>query len=190
VTFWNEIAVFSLWREVMSHRVFKGDRGVGSPDKPLHRRDKNVRSWPVTAMRLVFYLADAIHLRLRVREARRSDDDVVIFDRYIYDELANLPLQRRLTRVYVWFALKVTATPNMAFLIDADPVEALARKPEYPLEFLLRNREAYLTLSKLAREIDVIEPGSVTAMETRITQKLTARLLPQETGASAPPALR
>ena len=39
-SFWDDVVVLSRWRELMSRKAFKGDQGVGSPDKPLQRRDK------------------------------------------------------------------------------------------------------------------------------------------------------
>src|ERR1700690_1897670 len=101
VTFWDDVVVMPRHREVMSHAVFRGDQGVGSPEKPLNRRDKNVSCWPMTLIRIFFYFMDAISLRLRVRKMRGMAD-VVIFDRYIYDELANLPLDRGVVRAFVW----------------------------------------------------------------------------------------
>jgi hypothetical protein len=64
----------------------------------------------------------------------------------------------------------------VACVIDADPAAAVARKPEYPLDFVERNREAYLTLSELAGNIAIIEPGSVEAMQSKIRMKVMAAL--------------
>ena len=43
-TFWDDIVAFSKLRERISLRAFKGDEGIGSPAKPIVRRDKNVSS--------------------------------------------------------------------------------------------------------------------------------------------------
>lgn len=51
LTFWDNVVVLSRLRESLSHKAFNGDQGIGSPQKPLNRRDKNVTSTPVTAMR-------------------------------------------------------------------------------------------------------------------------------------------
>ena len=48
ITFWDDIARLTHLREVSGHTLFKGDKGVGSPDAPINRRDKNVRSAPMT----------------------------------------------------------------------------------------------------------------------------------------------
>jgi len=168
LAFWDDVVVFSRFREFMSYKAFKGDQGIGSPEKPLNRRDKNVTSLPVTAMRLFFYLADSVNLRLVLEKMRSSATDVVICDRYIYDELANLPLNRWFARAFVRLALWISPQPDAAFLIDADPAAARARKPEYPLEFLRRNRESYLTLRDLTGQMILIEPSSIEAAEAKM----------------------
>ena len=170
LTFWDDVVVLQKLRESMSHAVFKGDRGVGSPEKPLNRRDKNVTSWHLTVARMCLYFLDALNVRLTIRKARSSGADVVIFDRYIYDELANLPLRSSLSRVFIRFLLKLAPMPDVSYVIDADPVAALARKPEYPLEFLRRNREAYLTLSSLSGAITVVEPLPVEEAEKKVRE--------------------
>lgn len=170
LTFWDDVVVAPRFRESASRAAFKGDQGIGSPEKPLHRRDKNVTSWPVTAMRFCLYFADAVNLLRVVNKIKKNEADVVIFDRYIYDELANLPLDNWLSRVFVRLVLSLVPKPDVAYVIDADPVAALARKPEYPLEFLRKNREAYLTLSRLAGGITVVEPLSVEDATTNIRE--------------------
>src|SRR5436190_23388500 len=92
LTFWDNIVVLSRYREGFVHKVYGSERGIGAPDKPVERRDKNVRAWYLTIARHGLYLLDAIHLRMLAGRALRGAADVVIFDRYVYDELANLPL--------------------------------------------------------------------------------------------------
>lgn len=168
LTFWDDVVVLSSSREFMSYKAFKGERGIGSPQKPVHRRDKNVSSAPLTVARFGLYLADALHLAFTVRQARKSPVDVVIFDRYIYDELANLPLRQGFAKAFVRSVLKLVPAPDLAFVIDADPVAAQARKPEYPLDFVRRNREAYLEMARFSGSMTVIPPGSIDAMKARI----------------------
>jgi thymidylate kinase len=176
VTFWDDVAVLSSSREFASHRVFKGDQGVGSPENPLSRRDKNVTSRWVAAARIFIYFADAINLYLKVRKLRKSNADVVIFDRYIYDELANLPLNHRLARSFMRLVLKFVPKPDVGYVIDAEPTEALARKPEYPLEFVRRNRDSYLRLAKLAGNITVIPSHSIEMVQAEIREELLQKL--------------
>ncbi len=176
LTFWDNVVCFSRSREFMSLKAFKGDAGVGSPEKPLHRRDKNVTSWPVTAMRFGLYFADAMNLRTRVRQSRKIGADVVIFDRYIYDELANLPLDSKPAAIFAQLIMKLVPRPDLALVINADPAAAHARKPEYPVEFVRRNRRSYLRLAELSGNMTVVEPDSVETMKTSIRNKMLEAL--------------
>lgn len=190
LTFWDNVVVLPRFREFLSHKAFKGDQGIGSPEKPLQRRDKNVTSLPVTAMRFCLYLADALNVSLQVRKLRKSDADVVIFDRYIYDELANLPLNRWPVRVFVRLVAALVPRPDVAYIVDADPVAAFARKPEYPLEFLRSNRNSYLALARLTGHITVIEPLPVQAMAMRIREAFPQELSANDAPFSGLPAVQ
>ena len=148
-TFWDDVVVLAKWRERASLKAFKGDKGVGSPDCPISRRDKNVTSWYLTGIRLLFYLLDTFRLCTVIARTADSGADFIIFDRYIYDELANLPVQHAAIRFYVRLLLMFIPKPDLALLLDADPESAAARKPEYPLEFVRRNRESYVRLARL-----------------------------------------
>jgi thymidylate kinase len=190
LTFWDDVVVLAGLREYISRRAFKGDSGVGSPEKPLQRRDKNVTAWPVTALRFFLYSADAVNLYWTVRSARKSNVDVVVFDRYIYDEFANLPLDNLFSRAFVRLAGKLVPRPDVAFVIDADPVAAFARKPEYPLEFIHRNRHAYLALARLIGDITIVEPASTDATGMRIKQVMLDNLSTAEAYLSEVPLLQ
>ncbi len=171
--FWDDIVAFSSLREFASHTAFRGDSGVGSPDKPIHRRDKNIRSLPVLVARLLLYVADALSLRLALPRLSMRDADVIIFDRYIYDELANLPLRSLLVRFYVGVVLKISPRPDVAYLLDADPAAACLRKPEYPEEFVRQNRDAYIELSRSVPEMRVVEALSVEEVSSKIWEWFT-----------------
>ncbi len=168
VRFWDDIARLTQLRETTGHKVFKGDRGIGSPSAPINRRDKNVRSWPMTCVRLFIYFVDALSVRSTVKKALRSGADLVIFDRYMYDELANLSLGNPLIRAYVRFIMSFVPRPDISYLLDADPVKARARKPEYPLDFLYFNRQAYLNLSDLIGGITIIAPMPIDEVQRAV----------------------
>lgn len=180
LTFWDDAARFKFIREGATHTLFQGDRGVGTISTPIRRRDKDVRSPVMTLFRFAFYFIDAISLRRTASKAVRSDADVVIFDRYIYDELANLNLSRPSIRFYVRSVMKLVPKPQISFLLDADPVKACARKPEYPIEFLHSNRNAYLKLSQFVGGITVIPPNTISAVKAEV-----ARCIPGGSLASA-----
>jgi len=164
VTFWDSVVALRFLREEIGHKVFKGDRGVGSPDAPIHRLDKNIKSPILTLFRMALYTLDALSLRVVVNKLRREKPgiraDVTVFDRFIYDELANLNLDSPLACFYIQALLRLVPRPNLAFVLDADPDMAFARKPEYPLEFMHSNRVAYLALAKMAG-MTVVPPSSI-----------------------------
>lgn len=174
-TFWDNVVVFPHFREHMSLKAFKGDHGVGSPDKPISRRDKNVSSWYVTALRLILYLLDAYSLRVAVSGSLADGVDFIIFDRYIYDQLANLPLGHPTVRFYVRLLLRLIPKPDIAFVVDADPEAAHIRKPEYPLEFVRTNRDAYIRLSRLVGTMTVLPPLSVEETATTIKESISKK---------------
>src|ERR1035441_638489 len=178
VTFWDDVARLTRVREVTGHTLFKGDKGVGTPAQPVNRRDKNVRSWFMTAVRFGLYFVDAISLRIEVANALRANTDVIIFDRYLYDELANLSLQNRIERAYVRLLLPFVPQPDVSFVLDADPVQARARKPEYPLDFLHRSRASYLALSELVNGLKIAPPQPVQDVERQVSQLVLNALSP------------
>ena len=135
LTFWDDVAGLTSARETVGHILFKGDKGVGSPQAPVNRRDKNVQSPGMTALRFFLYFVDAISLRLAANKALKSGSDVIIFDRYTYDELANLKLNRRLVRLYASLILKMVPTPDVSFFLDADPVQAPCPQARVPCGF-------------------------------------------------------
>ena len=103
------------------HKVLGSEQGVGEPGHPVERRDKNVRSGYLTVMRHLLYLADAVHLRIVLSRARRSGDGVIVMDRYLYDELANLPLQNRFSAAYAKLLAWIAPRPDLTFLLDTVP---------------------------------------------------------------------
>jgi thymidylate kinase len=156
LAFWDNVVVGVKYREGFVHRVYKSERGIGAPGKPVKRRDKNMRGWHLTLARHFLYLLDAINLRRVVARAKKSGADVVILDRYIYDELSNLNLANPLSRLFVRFVHSFVPRPHLAYLLDADPVKAYERKPEYPVKFMKKCRRAYFDLAALLRSMTVI----------------------------------
>jgi len=158
LTFWDDVVVLSRRREGFVHKVYGSERGVGAPGQPVNRQDKNVRRWYLTIVRHALYLLDAIHLTKVIGEARRSGADVIIMDRYIYDELANLPLTNFMTRIFVRIVDAFVPRPDVAYLLDAEPEHAWQRKPEYPITFLYLCRRSYHRLARMLGHMTVIPP--------------------------------
>lgn len=175
LTFWDDAATLKPIREGAGHRIFGGDKGVGSPEQPIERRDKNVRSPLLTLIRLGLYALDALSLRQVAGHALRSGADVVVFDRYLFDELANLNLSNPAARGYLRILLALVPRPQAGLILDADPVEAHARKPEYPLDFLHENRDAYLRLAGIAG-LTVVPPLPLPQAKAAVVRCVMERL--------------
>lgn len=174
LAFWDNVVFLPQIRAGVSHKVLRGELGIGAPGKPVQRRDKNARKWYLTLARSPFYLLDVLSLRRVVARARRSNSDVVIFDRYIYDQLANVS-GNLAGSLYARLLLALAPRPDIAYLLDADPEAALARKPEYPLDFLHAYRRAYFRLSRMARDLIVIPPAGVDDVERFIARAFQER---------------
>jgi hypothetical protein len=174
LTFWNDMAVLGSVRETMSHTLFNSEQGIGSPGKPVERRDKNVRSWYMTVFRLCLYFLDAIRVRFQVKALSGSERgvDVIVCDRYLYDELANLNLRNPVERRYAALLARMVPRPDVALLLDADPVHARSRKPEYPLRFLRLNRAAYLDLAAITGHLSLVPPLPISQMTGYVMNKV------------------
>jgi len=159
MAFWDDVVVLTRLREGFVHRVYHSELGIGAPERPVNRRDKNMRGWKMTLGRCLLYLLDAVHTRLVVR--RRAGCDVLILDRYLFDELANLPLRNWAGRMVIRALALVAPRPDLAILLDTDPVAARRRKPEYPLDFMHQCRGWYFRLGRLLGGFTIISPAPV-----------------------------
>jgi hypothetical protein len=56
----------------------------------------------------------------------------------------------------------IVPKPDIAYLLDADPESARARKPEYPVDFMHKCRRAYFKLSRLLGTFTIIPPLPLT----------------------------
>jgi thymidylate kinase len=176
LAFWDDVVVLSRYREGFVHKVYGSERGIGAPGKPVNRRDKNVRRWYLTLSRHGLYFLDALHLRIVAMRALRSTTDVVIFDRYLYDELANLPLHNPASRAFARLMNRLIPRPDLAFVLDADPEAAVARKPEYPVDFMRKCRQAYYALASLLGTLTIVPPLPLAEAKNRVVQHAFAAL--------------
>ena len=171
LAFWDDVVLWSRLRSEFSKRILQSDGEIGTPDRPSERRDKNVQSWPLLLIRGLLYVGDTLSLRRVIRKAKSETAGVVIFDRYIYDQLAALPLHSRVARGFARCLLKLAPALDISYVLDAVPEQARARKPEYPLEFLKQYRNSYLALRDLAR-LELIPAGSAEDVHSAVVNRL------------------
>jgi thymidylate kinase len=166
LTFWDHVAVWSKMRSEVGQRTVDARSAAEPSFNP--RNNKHVRKWYLTAARSGMYMLDIARLhRLLASEAVRNSD-VVIFDRYIYDQIANIYSPSLAARSYARLLLLQTPAPDLAFVLDASPAAAFARKPEYPLEFVHRNRRTFLHLRELVPQLIVISEGGEEDVKSEI----------------------
>jgi thymidylate kinase len=159
LSFWEHVAVWPNLRAGVGHRSLnrKNARTLDLSFAP--KNNKHIRKWYLTAARSGFYLLDIGRLQTLLSRHSVWQHDVVIFDRYVYDQIANLYSHSLAARSYSRLLLKLAPVPDLAFVVDAVPAEAFARKPEYPLEFVHRNRRSFLQLREIHPSLLVIPPA-------------------------------
>ena len=172
LTLWDNVALFRSARSSFSRAVLQSDSAIGMPGSPAERRDKNAQNGFLLVGRSFLYILDLISLRKIVRKAPGVAGGVIIFDRYIYDQLAALPMENWMTRAYVKMLLPFIPKPDIGYILDAEPEIARARKPEYPLDFMRRYRASFLRLGKLAG-LKVISAGTPEEVHLAILRQLT-----------------
>ena len=176
LAFWDNVVVGIKYREGFVHKIYKSERGIGAPGKPVNRRDKNMRGWYLTLARHFLYLLDAVSLCRVVAREKKTGADVIILDRYIYDELSNLNLENPLSRAFVRFIHAFVPQPDIAYLLDADPARAYDCKPEYPLEFMKECRQAYFELANLMGTLTIIPGHNLPEAKAAVLRAAQAKL--------------
>jgi thymidylate kinase len=171
LAFWDDVVAFPGLRAGFSHKFLHSDGNVGTPEKPASRNDKNTQKWYLTITRSILFFTDAINLRRVVRRARLKHSGAIVFDRYIYDQLATLPLHRAIARAYARLLLRIAPRPTIAYLLDAIPEAARERKPEYPLDFMHKYRRSYMQLRDIAG-LTLIAPLAKDEVQRAITNEL------------------
>ena len=160
--FWDHVAVWSNMRAELGSRAVDYCHGEQTAEGSFApKNSKHVRKWYLTAVRSGLYLLDVSRLHHLLATQHTKDSDVVIFDRYIYDQIANVYSQSFAARTYGKLLLKLTPAPDLAFVLDVPPAVAFARKPEYPLEFMHQNRKNFLHLRELVPQLIVISDAGV-----------------------------
>jgi thymidylate kinase len=182
LSFWDDVAVWSKVRAGAGH----GSEESGSADRMAEhvfspRNNKHVRKWYLSTARAGFYLLDVARLRRLLASQQAKGTDVVIFDRYIYDQIANIYSQSLAVRGYARILLKGAPVPDVAFILDASPTAAFARKPEYPLEFMHENRRNFLLLRELVPQLIVISDGRPEDVRSEIYSHISGSRLVEGT---------
>jgi thymidylate kinase len=179
LSFWDDVAVWPRLRSGLGQRAVGIYHPVRSDESFNVKNHKHIRRWYLTAVRSCLYMLDVLRLRYLLASQRLRNCDVIIFDRYVYDQLANIYSQSLVTRTYIRVLIKQTPRPDLAFILDASPAEAFARKPEYPLDFMYKNRRAFLRLREFCPQLIAISGDTVKDATTEIHAHLRRSRLGQ-----------
>jgi thymidylate kinase len=157
LTFWDHVAVWSKMRTQVGYRTVSSPAADQLTENSFTpKNNKHVRKWYLSAARSAMYLLDVMRLRRLLASESVRTADVVIFDRYVYDQIVNIYSDSVTARIYARTLLHQTPAPDLAFILDTSADAAFARKPEYPLEFVRENRENFLRLRQLNSELITI----------------------------------
>ena len=187
LAFWDHVAVFRKTRSGFSRHVLESDGNVGSPERPAARRDKNLQTWPLLAGRSLLNLLDMFNL-WRVVKRQKAQGGAVIFDRYIYDQLAALPMDRWWARAFARVLLRIAPRPDLAYLLDAIPEAARERKPEYPLKFMHKYRSSYIELGPMAG-MELIPAADLEDVHRNIVERFNHHLASRSPHPAVPSAV-
>jgi thymidylate kinase len=169
LSFWDNVAAWSSMRAGAGNRTLDSRPANQMTEGTFNpKNNKHIRKWYLTLARAGFYLLDVARLRRLLAGQEAKDTDVVIFDRYIYDQIANIYSHSFAARTYGEFLLQRTPVPDLAFFIDASPAAAFTRKPEYPLEFMFQNRRSFLRLRELVPDLIVIPDATTEDVKSEI----------------------
>jgi thymidylate kinase len=179
LSFWDDVAACSNLRAEVGQRTASLGQTQHSTEYSFSpKNNKHIRKWYLTTARLGLYVLDVLRLKRLLNSRLVKNSDVVIFDRYVYDQIANISSRSSAADLYRKMILRQTPTPDLAFILDTSPSAAFARKPEYPLEFMYENRRNFLRLRKLAPELIIISDGQAEDVKTEIQSHICrSRLL-------------
>lgn len=168
LSFWDDVAMWPRLRSrVGQHAASFYERK--QPEKTFEPRNyKHIRKQYLTVARACLAALDALRLRRLLKSRRLRTADVIIFDRYLYDQLANIYSPSFAAKTCMRSIRKLTRRPDLAVFLDTSPAEAHARKPEYPLGFVYENRRAFLGLQTLFPELITVPASGVDDLANRI----------------------
>ena len=187
LTFWDHIAVWPRMRAGVGQRAADFYHADQSQEKSFSPKNhKHIRKWYLTLARSGLYLLDVVRLRCILSSRSVREYDVVIFDRYIYDQIANLYSRSLAARIYRRLLLWQAPSPDLAFILDTSPATAFARKPEYPLEFMHQNRQNFLGLREFVPQLITIPDAAAEHIRSTINLYVgRSRISPNSTRAAA-----
>ena len=125
-------------------RRLRGARG-GSPEAS-ERAAVTTASGPAIALRKLVLRVDLVRYRSLLRRLAREGVDVLVSDRFYYDNLVNIAFLERSAA----FLPVTPARPDVAIYLRAEPEAIMGREraPEQGLDYLVAKRALYDALAE------------------------------------------
>lgn len=120
-----------------------------------HRQDRRGKVWAVA--RLINRMAEEL-LRSGVSMWFQARGFVVIYDRhFLFDYVVGSHGARATDRFHRWFLERVYSKPDLVLFLDAPPEQLFARKPEVPVSYLEKRRDAYLAQARFVNRFETVD---------------------------------
>jgi hypothetical protein len=121
--------------------------------------------------------------RLILRLPKHRHADLIVFDRYIYDEMTKVieHLPRLVSLIH-----RISLRPDLAFLITAEPQDLVARRPGSSLVYYTTSLRRFAALADRCPELIHIPPGDLAATQAVIRAKLESLIAPHPAGSTDP----
>lgn len=175
--FWDHVAIWPRMRTGVGQRIAAHSRANTAQDSLIPKNHKHIHKWYLNAARSVLYVLDVFQLRRLLAQRQSRTCDVIIFDRYVYDQIATIYSHSMATRIYSRFLVSQTPAPDIAIVLDASPQAAFARKPEYPFEFVRENRQNFLRLQEVVPGLITISEACLEEVQHEIQEYVSRHVL-------------
>lgn len=142
------------------------------PNRKGYRRDKNRKGPIIVTLRQLVYAVDLVVFVAITTYQESLRGQTIICDRHLIDSIVNLANTNRVAEAYSRLMLSVLPEPDLPILIDVDAKVAFDRKPEYPLEYNLERRQAYLDVFGRLKNAAIIPSTTIPEVQQEIERRV------------------
>jgi len=124
--------------------------------------------------RMILFFIDLIVYHAYTLRYRFSKKKIIVFDRYLYDKLANFNHKKWAIKFYSSIFLFFAPRSDIVFFIDRSAEDSYKKKPEYSKEFTEQKYDSYNWLMGKGRKNSFsIRFGSIEEVQERINGLLS-----------------
>jgi thymidylate kinase len=155
---YRSLSLKSIFEKKKQITQFK--RKIKPPkNKKLRFENYNTRSYLTFLFRMFYYCWKVYFLFLLVRLKYRND--IVIVDRFIFDNIVNYEItDKRFQFLYQLF-LKLLPLPELSFILYADFGTIMKERPFYDAEYIRVHLKNYASLKELYPNIVMVNSNQI-----------------------------